>query len=105
LHLVDATSETIEEDYAVVVHELEAYGAGLAEKPRILALNKIDALDAEETEAAASRLEAASGMRVFRISGVTGAGIPPVLRTLRAAIEGTRKTEAVRAMEPGPWRP
>jgi GTP-binding protein len=105
LHLVDATSETIEEDYAVVVHELEAYGAGLAEKPRILALNKIDALDAEATEAAASRLEAASGMRAFRISGATGAGIPQVLRAVRAAIEGARETQAVRAMEPGPWRP
>jgi GTP-binding protein len=105
LHLVDATSSTIEEDYAVVVHELRAYGAGLAQKPRIVALNKIDALDAEAVAEAAARLEAASGGPAFRISGVTGAGIPEVLRAVRAAIDATRVAQTLRAMEPGPWRP
>jgi GTP-binding protein len=105
LHLVDATSSTIEEDYAVVVHELRAYGAGLAQKPRIVALNKIDALDAEAVAEAAARLEAASGGPAFRISGVTGAGILEVLRAVRAAIDATRAAQTLRAMEPGPWRP
>ena len=35
LHLVDGTSETLAEDYRVIERELEAYGAGLADKPRI----------------------------------------------------------------------
>ncbi|HWA62954.1 MAG TPA: GTPase ObgE, partial [Caulobacteraceae bacterium] len=47
IHLVDATQEDVAEAWRTVRHELEAYGAELAEKPEILALNKIDALDAE----------------------------------------------------------
>ena len=103
LHLVDATSETIEEDYAVVTSELEAYGAGLAAKPRLLALNKIDALDADEIEAAAARLEAAAGRPVLPISGVTGAGVPDLLRRLRAEIEADRAPAQPEVEEP--WRP
>ena len=103
LHLVDATSETIEEDYAVVISELEAYGAGLAAKPRLLALNKIDALNADEIEGAAARLEAAAGRPVLPISGVTGAGVPDLLRRLRAEIEADRAPAQPEVEEP--WRP
>ena len=51
LHLVDATSPTLVEDYRIIVDELEAYGEGLAQKPRLVGLNKLDALDAEEAAA------------------------------------------------------
>jgi len=103
LHLVDGTSATVAEDYRVIEAELEAYGAGLAEKPRVLGLNKLDALDAGTADAAASALAEASGLPVHRLSGATGAGVTEVLRALRAAIAGTRAEEAV--AEPAPWRP
>ena len=48
LHLVDATSDTVAEDYQTIITELEAYGGELANKPRVTALNKIDALDEDE---------------------------------------------------------
>ncbi|MEM6423524.1 MAG: GTPase ObgE, partial [Pseudomonadota bacterium] len=44
LHLVDATAEDPLADLRTVEAELGAYGAGLAEKPRRVALSKIDAL-------------------------------------------------------------
>ena len=102
LHLVDGTSETLAEDYLVIWHELEAYGAGLAEKPRLVGLNKIDALAPEEADAAAAALEAAAGMRIYRLSGATGQGVPEVLRALRAAIAAVRHPA-----EPadGSWQP
>ena len=103
LHLVDGTSATVAEDYRVIEAELEAYGAGLAEKPRVLGLNKLDALDAGTADAAAAALAEASGLPVHRLSGATGAGVTEVLRALRAAIAGTRAEEAV--AEPAPWRP
>ncbi len=104
LHLVDGTSETLAEDYRVIAHELAAYGAGLADKPRVLALNKIDALDADAADAAAAALAGASGLRVHRLSGATGRGVPEVLRALRAAIAGTRHPGAAEAASE-PWRP
>ncbi|MBO6868894.1 MAG: GTPase ObgE, partial [Thalassococcus sp.] len=50
LHLVDGSSGTLIEDYQTIVDEIEAYGAGLADKPRITVLNKVDTLDEEERE-------------------------------------------------------
>jgi GTP-binding protein len=103
LHLLDGTSETLGDDYAVILGELEAYGEGLSEKPRVLGLNKVDALSPEEADAAAAVLEEASGMTVHRLSGATGQGVTEVLRALRAAIAEAREEGA----EPAPdaWRP
>ncbi len=108
LHLVDATSPTMVEDYHVILGELEAYGGGLAEKPRLTGLNKIDALDAEElAEAMAALTEAAGGEQILPLSGVTGQGVPEVLRGLRAIIRAARsgEAEATRAEETGTWTP
>ena len=44
LHLIDATSDDVLGDARTIEGELSAYGHGLAEKPRIIALNKADAL-------------------------------------------------------------
>jgi GTP-binding protein len=93
----------VAEDYRVIEAELEAYGAGLAEKPRVLGLNKLDALDAGTADAAVAVLAEASGLPVHRLSGATGAGVTEVLRALRAAIAGARAEAAV--AEPAPWRP
>ncbi len=47
LHLVDASSAAVLEDVQVVERELQAYGHGLAQRPRLLVLNKIELLSAE----------------------------------------------------------
>ena len=105
LHLVDATSPTLVEDYRVIVDELEAYGEGLAQKPRLVGLNKLDALDAEEAAEAAAALEAEGAAPLLRLSGATGQGVQEVLRALRAVIETARGAEGAVAAEPEPWRP
>jgi GTP-binding protein len=104
LHLVDGTGDDPVEDWRVIDRELEAYGAGLAEKPRLLGLNKVDALSAEDAEAAAAALAAASGRPVLRLSGATGQGVPEALRALRAAIAAARGTEGA-AQAGAEWRP
>ena len=58
LHLVDGTSEDVAGDWRTIIDELEAYGGDLADKPRVTALNKVDALDDEEREERKSALEA-----------------------------------------------
>ncbi len=105
LHLVDATSPTLVEDYRIIVDELEAYGEGLAQKPRLVGLNKLDALDAEEAAEAAAALEAEGAAPLLRLSGATGQGVQEVLRALRAVIEAARGAEGAVAAEPEPWRP
>lgn len=104
LHLVDGTSETIAEDYHTIIGELEAYGGHLADKPRITALNKIDALDDEERAAAQAELEDAVGAPVMVMSGVSREGVTEVLRTLRAEIDEDRLRQKP-VVEEEAWRP
>src|SRR5438270_527140 len=54
-HLVDATGEHAGKAHKTARRELEAYGAGLTEKPEIVALSKIDAVDAETLKAQTDR--------------------------------------------------
>ena len=48
LHLVDASSAAVLEDVQVVERELQAYGHGLAQRPRLLVLNKIELLSTKD---------------------------------------------------------
>ena len=100
LHLVDGTSSSVTKDYRTIVHELEAYSDVLGDKPRILALNKVDAMDAKQISDRRRALEKASGGPVHVISGVAGRGVQDVLRVIYATIEG----EAPQ-VETGPWQP
>ena len=101
LHLVDGTSSTITKDYRTILTELEAYSPKLAAKPRITALNKIDALDARTLSTRRKALEKAAGGPVFAISGVARQGLTEVLRALMAEIERGR----TKPVEEAEWRP
>jgi len=104
LHLVDATSETIAEDYRTIINELEAYGGHLADKPRVTALNKVDALDEDQRAEAKAALEAEVGRPVLSMSGVSGEGLKEVLRALRAEIDEDRLRHKP-SEEDAPWHP
>ena len=103
LHLVDGTSGTLLEDYQTILDEIEAYGAGLEDKPRIVVLNKIDALDAEERGFLRDELRAVAGQRVYLMSGVSGEGLQQVLRAVASEIAGAR--DAGEDEEDGAWQP
>ncbi|MFQ3594906.1 MAG: GTPase ObgE [Sphingomonadaceae bacterium] len=82
LHLVDATSQHPTWDYRTVRAELEAYGAGLADKPEILLLSKCDAADNRRLAQARRNLARASGVEPLPISSATGAGLEAMLDRL-----------------------
>ncbi len=105
LHLVDATSETMVDDYHTIINELEMYGGALADKPRVTALNKIDALSEEERQEAKPALEAACGCKVYMQSGVSGEGLQETLRALRAVVDAGKQAEVSETEEAAPWRP
>jgi GTP-binding protein len=101
IHLVDATQEDIGLAYRTVRHELEAYGEGLAEKPEIVALNKVDALDEETRKAKAAALKKACGQKPAVVSGVSGEGVTALLRRALAAIREDRAAPETQEA----WRP
>jgi len=94
LHLVDGTSEDVAEDYRIIVGELSGYGGGLDEKPRIVGLNKTDALTDEEVTEKRAALEEAGAERVMVLSGVTGQGVQDVLRAMKREIDAEREERA-----------
>ncbi len=106
LHLVDGTSEDVVGDYQTILHELEAYGGDLADKPRVTALNKIDALDDATRADRLAALQAVVPGPVLAMSGVSREGLDEVLRLVRRRILGARQAEAA-AQDSAPenWTP
>ena len=103
LHLVDGSSGTLLEDYDTIINEIEQYGAGLDDKPRVTVLNKIDTMDDEERAFLREELEARSGGKVMLMSGASGEGTTEVLRALRGFIDDKRLREAPE--DDSEWRP
>ncbi len=101
LQLVDATAEDAVADWRTIDAELAAYGPALADKPRIVALTKTDALDAATAAARGRALQAACGRDVHPISAVAGDGVTALLRALMAQIDAGRATPE----DIGAWQP
>ena len=78
LFMVPATAEDIENEYHILLHELEQYNPLLLEKARLLALSKADLLDEESRsrlQSECTRLQEQLGIPVQLISAVSGEGI------------------------------
>jgi GTP-binding protein len=109
LHLVDATGDDPIEAYRIIRGELEAYGAGLDEKPEVLALNKVDAIDDKTRAKLLKRLAKVSGAEPMILSGASGEGLPAVLDALVAAIgpagPSPESAQTAQADEETAWSP
>ena len=86
LHLVDATGDDPVDAYRTVRNELDIYGAGLIDKPEVIGLNKIDALDPADVKKLMAKLKRASKAEIMPLSGAAGTGIDAVLDRLADAI-------------------
>lgn len=115
IHLIDITGQGEQdpvEAMRVVEEELTAYGAGLDDKPRLVALNKLDLADAELAEEFAKELKAAGADDVFPLSGATGEGIDALMDAVLAYLPERTSTETkghqiedLEEEEGGEWSP
>jgi GTPase len=76
VHVIEGQAEDVEERFATIDNELRAYGAGLAERPQIVVLNKAD-LGGASFETEDQRV-----LAVVETSTVTGQGIEDLKRAL-----------------------
>jgi GTPase len=92
LHLVDGTLDDVAGAYCTIRQELARYGHGLADKPEIVGLNKIDAIDGEAVSEKSRELHGTAGpdTKILPLSGATGAGVPDVLEAVYAAVSAAR---------------
>ncbi|EDL48860.1 GTPase ObgE [Erythrobacter sp. SD-21] len=93
IHLIDIAGQDPADAYQTVNAELEAYGAGLSDKPQLVALNKLDLADKELGEAFGEELLAAGADKVFAISGATGAGIEELIDAVLSYLPDRTSTE------------
>ncbi len=89
VHLVDASAEgDLVDLYKTIRRELALYDAALAEKPEVVAANKIDLPGAREK--ARSLAAALAPAPVLEISAVTGEGVDALLDAVVRALDGVR---------------
>jgi GTP-binding protein len=106
LHLVDGTQDDVAGAYRTVRRELKAYGEGLADKPEVVALSKIDSLDPDTLAERKQALQKAARRAPVLLSAVSGVGVTEALRKLLKAIDQEKSAEAEAALEPAKdWRP
>jgi len=96
LHLIDGTGEHAGKAYRTVRDELNAYGHGLADKPEIVVLTKVDAMTPEAIKSQAAKLKRAAKQTPLLMSSATRQGVDAVLRALQKVIAA--------ADEPAPAR-
>ena len=82
LHLIDAHSDNPQQDYDVIVHELESYGHGLRDKKQLVCLSKIDGIDDKVVTEKAQALQRHCGRTVMALSSLSGKGIADVMSNL-----------------------
>ena len=104
LHLVSATEENVAKAYKTVRAEVEAYGHDLADKPEIVALSKVDTVDADERKKKLASLRRACGQVPLALSSVSHEGIETALRALMEKIVADR-AESEPEEEDARWRP
>jgi len=97
VHLVDVTVDDPLKDYRTIQAELAAYGRGLGDRPQILALNKIDALDGEMSGFIQSEFATITTDPIFLISAVSHQGLEAMLhhvwQVLDAAVAAAKEEE------------
>jgi len=91
LHLIDGAQADPVSAWRTIRNELEEYGGGLADRPEILVLNKVDAMTPQARASRVRALERASGKPVMLTSGVTGENVPQLLRKLADVIAAERR--------------
>ncbi|MGB1021810.1 MAG: Obg family GTPase CgtA [Synechococcus sp.] len=79
IHVVDAGADDPVGDLRVVEKELEAYGHGLVDRPRLLVLNKQELLLDEQLPELSQELEQASGRAPLCISAAMGRNLDQLL--------------------------
>ncbi|HEY0873890.1 MAG TPA: GTPase ObgE [Vicinamibacterales bacterium] len=103
VHVVDVSSATGRDpvdDYEIITRELglfpgrDASGERLADKPVIVAANKIDVLDeADRLERLRAHLQE-RGVPLYAVSAATGAGLSPLLEAVWREVAAARERAA-----------
>ncbi len=87
LHLIDLTAADPIADYQTIRAELAAYDRQLTERPQIIALNKLDAVEPEIAENISAELKQLTSDPILPISAVARTGLDALLQAVWNTLE------------------
>lgn len=87
------------ENYRIIEDELRLYSEEVWQRPRIIALNKVDVIPSNEFNALRERFEEL-GKPLFPISGFTGQGLSELLREIAETLESTKTEDEIPMLLP-----
>ncbi len=105
LHLIDGSAEDPLDAWQIVRGELDSYGAGLADKPEVIALTKSDLIDSKQRSKVLKALEKKSGARVFPISAPLEEGMEPLLDAVIERLGAAAQEAPLEAADERSWSP
>ena len=105
LHLIDGSGDDPLESWRVVRGELESYGAGLADKPEVIAVTKVDLVDARQRSKLLKAMQKATHVPLFPISAPLGEGMEPLLDAIIEHLGGVVAEARDEADAERPWSP
>ncbi len=74
------------EDFATINAELDLFDPDLPSKPMLVALNKVDLVEARDNLPRLTAEITRRGFEVFEVSAATGQGVPPLMDAVAAAL-------------------
>ncbi|HXG99258.1 MAG TPA: GTPase ObgE [Sphingomicrobium sp.] len=104
IHLVDAAGDDPVEAYQIVRGELGAYGAGLEDKPEVLALSRSDLVEPKALAKLAKKLAKIAGVDPQIVSAATGDGLEPLLDLLLDKLGAEQEAKQAEVHE-SEWSP
>lgn len=93
IHVIDATSVDVKQDYLTIREELESYSPLLKDKTEIICLNKTDSITEEELQDQMKILQKLTGQKIYPISGYTDTGVDIVLKKTLEAVKNYNNDE------------
>jgi len=85
--LIDSTTESIESNYQILVEEMCQFGSNLIEKPRLVALSKVDLLSDEEKKRLPKKFDQYS---CLPLSSVTKTGVNLLVQQIVDALSHSK---------------
>ena len=105
LHLIDGSAADPVDAWRIVRGELDSYGAGLADKPEVIALSKADLMDDKKRSKIVKAIQKESGARVFPVSAPLEEGMQPLLDAIIEQLGTATQEMPLEAADDKSWSP
>ncbi len=105
LHLLDGGSPSIVDDMKKLDAELALYKPALAEKPQLVAVNKIDLPEVQARLSQLRQIFSSLGIKVFFVSAITREGVPELVSEMVKMLDRAREESAAPEMPIAVFRP